>query len=73
MNRLAKTDADPGKRRAGMSAGRLAVVLILLTLIAAFEYDWLTTPWWVLATRLCGSTGITQLVEDMGGLLRHFF
>lgn len=57
--------APPPDVRRGMGPLRLALVALLLVAIAAFEYDWLTTPLWQKTLSYCGSGGPERLLRDV--------
>lgn len=59
----------PPLARRGMGPLRLIMVSLLLLVIAAFEYDWFTTPWWQKTLSYCGSVGLDRLWRDLTGWL----
>lgn len=55
--------------RRAMGVWRLALVTALVLFILAWEYDWLTTPWWQKTIRYCGSLGVAGVFNDIRGWL----
>ncbi len=60
-------DAVPSRKPIGPI--QIAFLLLLLGFIAAHEYGWLMTPWWLKAVRLCGA-GWSGFTSDLTEWLR---
>ena len=58
------TDNHPMSRRP-MGRFRFMSVFFLLIVIALFEVDWVTTPWWALTQQICGLGGVNGAVGDL--------
>ena len=63
------TDVSAARPRKAIGPLRLTFLVLTLLFILAWEYDWLTTPWWLKTVRYCGSFSFASAINDIRGWL----
>ncbi|CVI23662.1 hypothetical protein AGR1A_pAt10021 [Agrobacterium fabacearum CFBP 5771] len=46
---------------------RLAFVTVVIVFIACWEYNWLTTPWWLKTVQYCSTLTFDTVIRDIKG------
>jgi len=63
------TDAPAARSRKTIGPLGLTFLTVVVLFILAWEYDWLTTPWWLKTVRYCGSLTLAGAINGLKGWL----